>query len=240
MRSSLASLLSAACLTFGLAATGSAEPATAESASTDSPAAASTAAASTTEAPPAESAATKAGKADSAEGDAEPEEKTVPLVVADGDLTLAVPESWKQVKPRNRIIEAEISVPGKTKDDPTGRLTIMPSGGSLEANLARWAGQFRPGAAGQNPEPEIDEETVGTMKLIVFDASGTFVDSPRGPFGPKVEKPKHRMLAGILQTGDVGNYFFKLVGPAELVERHNKAFRKMLMTIEKSKSDDQP
>jgi len=162
-------------------------------------------------------------------------EKTVPVLLSEGDLRVAVPESWKQVKPRNRIIEAEISVPGKTKDDPTGRLTIMPSGGSIQANLARWAGQFRPGEGEKPQEPEIEEESVGEMKLTIFDSSGTFIDSPRGPFGPKVEKPKHRMVAGILQTGDVGNYFFKLVGPADLVKQHNKAFRTMLKSAEKTR-----
>ncbi len=159
--------------------------------------------------------------------------ETSPLALAQNHLQVLVPKSWKQVKPRNRIIEVEIAVALEDQGEdspPPARLTVMASGGSIKANLARWVGQFRPA----DDEPKIDEKQVNGMKLTTFDASGTYLDSPRGPFGPKEEKPGYRMLAGILQTDEVGNYFFKLVGPAEVVQNNADWFLDMLATAEKT------
>lgn len=157
----------------------------------------------------------------------QPQAKDFQLILAEGSLKVTVPGAWEKVKPRNRIIEAEIAV----KPDPrnaggdSGRLTIMAAGGSVEQNTARWAGQFK--AA----EPLIEEEKVDGMKLTWFDAAGLYFDSPRGPFGPKVEKPDYRMLAGILETKNQGRYFFKLVGPQTLVEKNAKGFRAMVKSV---------
>lgn len=177
---------------------------------------------------------------------AEEKPKTVPLSLAEGDLRVAAPASWKQIKPRNRIIEAELAIPANRKDGDgeedakqpaaDARLTIMAAGGSVDANLARWAGQFRP--EGEAEEPKIERDKLGEMKLTWFDASGTFLDSPRGPFGPKVEMPGHRMMAAILETGGLGNYFFKLVGPTELIEENAEAFRAMVASAEKTNSEE--
>ncbi|MEM6798728.1 MAG: hypothetical protein AAF589_04370 [Planctomycetota bacterium] len=167
--------------------------------------------------------------------DAQVDEKlqeTEPLTLAEGELKVDAPKAWKKVKPRNRIIEAEFTVPADA--DPAGRLTIMASGGSIDANLARWVGQFSK-SGDESAEPKIEKEEVNGMKLTIFDATGTYLDSPRGPFGPKVEKAGYRMIAGILQTGGVGNYFFKLVGPEEIVEENAEAFRAMVSSAEKSR-----
>lgn len=164
--------------------------------------------------------------------------KLIKYTLAEGDLSFQAPETWKKVKRRNNIIEMEFAVPGEKKDDTPIRVTMMASGGSIQANLARWMGQFKGTGAGASREKaKIEEEKAAGMPLTVLDISGTFMDSMRGPFGPKVEKPDHRMIAGILQTGTVGNYFFKFVGPAALVEKHSKAFREMLKSASKQQAD---
>lgn len=161
------------------------------------------------------------------------------LSLADGALSATAPGEWLKVKPRNRIIEAEIKVPassesGDTSDGaeaPFGRLTVMAAGGSVDANIARWRGQFRFGAG---DEPTVEKAEVNGMAVTWFDAAGTFLDSPRGPFGPKVEKADHRMLAAIMQTGGEGNYFFKLVGPTAVIDGNADAFKEMVESVEKT------
>lgn len=158
---------------------------------------------------------------------------------ADDALVLPAPGHWRQVRPRNRIIEHEFSVaPAKSEsqqedaEPAAGRVTVMRSGGGVEANIARWIGQFRdvqPTAEGE--KAKIDKQEVAGMPLVVVDISGTFLDSPRGPFGPKTPLPNHRMLGAILQTPGAGAYFFKFVGPQELVKENVKAFHKMLAGI---------
>lgn len=152
--------------------------------------------------------------------------------LADGALRLPVPNDWQEVKPRNRIIELEFAVTQQPGGNNPARFTVMPSGGTVQQNVARWRGQFTrldqsPGGASTKPEAT----EVRGMQTHLVDLSGDYQDAPRGPFGPKVEKKDHRMLAAIVQTPDSGNYFFKLVGPKETVGQHAKAFRAMIQGI---------
>lgn len=156
----------------------------------------------------------------------------VDVELAEGKLVLPAPAGWKQVKARNRIIELEFTVPAKEVDGDSGRFTVMPSGGSIKANVARWVGQFKnhvPPKEGQ--VGDVKELEADGMPVHYVDLSGDFQDSPRGPFGPKVEKKDYRMLGAILESKESGNYFFKLVGPQALVADQVKDFEKMITGI---------
>jgi len=66
------------------------------------------------------------------------------------------------------------------------------------------------------------------------DISGTFQDSMgRGPFagGKKVAREDYCMNAAIIETGDLGNYFFKFIGPKSVVEPNAEAFKKMVRSM---------
>ena len=64
------------------------------------------------------------------------------FTVANGELSLAAPAGWKQVQPRSRIVETEFAIEPVKPDDQPGRMTSMGAGGSIEANIDRWYGQF--------------------------------------------------------------------------------------------------
>ena len=64
------------------------------------------------------------------------------FTVANGEFSLAAPAGWKQVQPRSRIVENEFAIEPVKPDDQPGRMTSMGAGGSIEANIARWYGQF--------------------------------------------------------------------------------------------------
>ena len=66
--------------------------------------------------------------------------------LAEGKLLVPVPGTWEKIKPRNRIIAHEFKVPMAKEDTEPGRMTIMSAGGGLEANIARWVGQFKTSA----------------------------------------------------------------------------------------------
>ncbi|MEM1303287.1 MAG: hypothetical protein AAGG46_00235 [Planctomycetota bacterium] len=159
--------------------------------------------------------------------------------LAGGALSFEAPAAWKRVMARNRLIELELAVPGKpaadtpSGDAPTARLTIMAAGGSVDQNLARWIGQFQGTAAGAAREKaDIDHREVAGMPLHTLDIAGTYMDAPRGPFGPKEARPDYRMAAAILETKGQGTYFFKLVGPGAVVEQNAKEFAAMLDSVE--------
>ncbi len=71
------------------------------------------------------------------------------------------------------------------------------------------------------------------MDVHLVEISGTYNDT-RGPFSgiPAVERPKYRMLAAIISSKKVGNYFIKFYGPQQTVTDGEGAFMKMIDTLE--------
>ena len=158
------------------------------------------------------------------------------IKLAEGKLLLPVPGDWKKVKPRNRIIHHEFSISAAEGDDTAGRMTIMPSGGGVEANITRWVGQFKTsdGKPLGNDAKKIEEKLIDKLKIHLVDLQGDFQDSPRGPFGPKVNRPGYRMLGAIIPLSDhpqgkgAGTWFVKFYGPKATVKAAEKAFAAMV------------
>ncbi len=187
--------------------------------------------------------------------DSEPP-KTQLLTVNDKLLNLAVPVAWQMVEPRNRLIEVELAIlPSKDGEQPTpgdqsseeaaprGRLTMMAAGGDVDSNIRRWIGQFRLGRDADGKDAmRRDELKLRGAVAHVLDIAGTYFDSPRGPFGPKVERADYRMLGAIIEIEGAGKYFVKFYGPADLVEENREAFEEMLSSLEvmqpESRSDE--
>lgn len=153
--------------------------------------------------------------------------------IASGAYVLTAPEDWKAVPPRSRMLEHELSLPAPEGSEAVaGRLTIMAAGGSVDANISRWIGQFQGTEGGANREgATIDQETVAGMPVTLFDHSGTYMESTGGPFGPKTPREDYRMLAAIIETGATGTYFIKLTGPAETLDPAAEPFRDMVLGI---------
>lgn len=152
------------------------------------------------------------------------------FMIANGAFSLEAPAGWKQVPPKSGIVETEFAVPSEGGDAP-GRMTVMGAGGSVQANVDRWYGQF----AQPDGSDTKDKATTKTLKLAgctvtLVDVSGTYKDMPGGPFagGQAVERPGYRMLAAIVETADKGSYFLKFYGPGATVAKHADGFRKMV------------
>ena len=171
---------------------------------------------------------------------AQQEEKQVELrkvVVAEDRIELMVPKVWQERERQNNIIEREFVIYEKpleegaevTEKTPSGRLTLSASGGTVDQNMKRWIGQFRLGHDADGKDDVQQEEIElqgGTLHLL--DISGTYFDAPRGPFGPKVERPDYRMLGAIIQIDNGPLYFVKFYGPEKVVAAHAKQFGRMV------------
>jgi hypothetical protein len=128
-----------------------------------------------------------------------------------GGVTLAAPASWERIAPGSSILAAEFVLPRSEGDDADGRLTISTAGGSVEANIDRWKGQFNPQPQNASQE-EID---VAGLKITIVDYSGDFNDQ-RGPFAPPVKRSGYRMIAAIIpDNGQL--HFIKATGPQKTI-----------------------
>ncbi|MFM1903077.1 MAG: hypothetical protein RLZZ440_977 [Planctomycetota bacterium] len=152
------------------------------------------------------------------------------FTIAGGSLSLAAPEGFEQVRPKSMMVETEFAIPSEG-DAPAGRMTVMGAGGSVEANIDRWAGQFSQPDGGDTKEKVATKKLeIAGCKVTIVDITGTFLDQPGGPFagGPTVQRPDYRMLAAIVITPEAGNYFIKFYGPAATVGKHAAGFQTML------------
>jgi len=152
--------------------------------------------------------------------------------LGDGKLTLTAPEGWTKKQPASRIIEAELATPPAKGDETPGRLTAMGAGGSVEDNISRWATQFA-GDGGAAAKPKLDKLSVGGAEVQIVDLSGTYKDTPGGPFagGKTVMRENYRMLGAIIQTKDAGNYFLKLYGPKATIGEAERGFHEMVKSL---------
>lgn len=154
------------------------------------------------------------------------------FTIGEGRLALTAPASWTKKEPASRIVEVEFAIPPAKGDDTPGRLTAMGAGGSIEDNVNRWVDQFV-GPGGSAAKPQRDKATVSGAEVEIVDLSGTYKDSPGGPFagGKKIMRENYRMLGAIIQTKDRGNYFLKLYGPKATIDENAKGFQEMVKSL---------
>jgi len=147
------------------------------------------------------------------------------ISVAEGNLTMKAPADWVKKEPSVRIIEAELAIPAVEGDKEDGRCTIMGAGGSIQANIDRWVGQFA-----NTTRNKLEKKRIGGQEVHLVDLAGTYKDQ-RGPFAPAVTREGYRMLGAIIVTQNRGNYFVKFYGPQATVSANEKTFREMLDSL---------
>jgi hypothetical protein len=154
------------------------------------------------------------------------------ITLADGKMVLKTPKEWVRKQPRTKIVEHEFETPAVEGDKLPGRVTVMGAGGSVEANIERWIGQFT------QPDGKSTKDKAVTQKLKIagqevhyVDLSGDYKDQP-GPFTPAVMRENYRMLGAIVVNEKLGNYFIKLYGPKATVSANEKLFKDVINSLE--------
>ena len=153
------------------------------------------------------------------------------ISLAGGKISLAAPVAWEKKKPRSRIVQYEFAAPVAKGDKIAGRITVMGAGGSVDANVQRWMGQFtQPDGKSTKDRTKVTKKTIVGGQLHVVDITGTFLDKTGGPFapGPTVKRDNYRMLGAIIVTPKLGQYFVKMYGPKATIDAQAKAFQKMV------------
>ena len=151
--------------------------------------------------------------------------------IAEEGFSLAAPEGWKRVQPKSSIVETEFSIPSEGEGLQPGRMTVMGAGGSVQANVDRWYGQFaQPDGSDTKSKATTKKVKLAGCDVTIVDITGTYKDAPAGPFagGKAVDRPDYRMLAAIVETPDRGNYLLKFYGPGKTVAKYADGFRAMV------------
>ncbi len=104
-------------------------------------------------------------------------------------------------------------------------------GGSVDANLDRWIGQFlQADGKPSKAAAKIAKRTIHGWQATTVDVSGAYtgMGGPTAQAGPAV--PGYRMLGAIVE-GPQGAVFFKFTGPAKTIAANQAAFDKMLGSL---------
>jgi hypothetical protein len=140
-----------------------------------------------------------------------------------------VPSNWKSEAQRPMRL-ATYTIPPAAGDSDPGECGVyyfgQGQGGSVQANMDRWIGQF------QSKEPaKRDQRTIHGLKVTTVDVSGVY-SGMGGPNAQPGAPPKagYRLLGAIVE-GPQGSVFFKLTGPAKTVTQNQAAFDKMLASL---------
>jgi hypothetical protein len=152
-------------------------------------------------------------------------------------LSFAAPSGWVTETPSSASRQAQYRLPKVDGDSEDAELVIyyfQGGGGTPQANIDRWIGQFTgPGGKPVSNAAKITHKTVDNVPLTVVDVSGAF-SSSMGPMqqgGPP--KPGVRMLGAIAEAGN-GPWFIKLTGPERTIAKWQPSFESFLDSIKQA------
>lgn len=124
---------------------------------------------------------------------------------------------------------------GESKEGGDARLVVYHFGeqgaGGLDANFARWAGQFRqPDGRPSLDAARVDEVEVNGIEVHTIELEGTYVAEMTPGSGEHINQPGRSLRAAIVYSG-AGAYYFKVVGPTETVRRWASSYDEMLASL---------
>ncbi|MCU0655609.1 MAG: hypothetical protein MUF64_10055 [Polyangiaceae bacterium] len=144
-----------------------------------------------------------------------------------GALTWTAPPRWASAPNPSTMRLATYKIPKAGKDPEDAELSISRAGGSTEANLQRWVGQFEGASKDSRNVRKIEGLTVTTIEV-----SGAYAGGMMG--GAPSKKEGWALLGAVIETPG-SSYFFKMTGPKATVEGARDEFHKMLDSIKQSK-----
>ena len=145
-----------------------------------------------------------------------------------GGVGWEVPEPFRSQTPSSSMRVAEYLFPEEA-GETAGTLTVFyfgrGQGGSVQANIDRWVGQF---TLPSGREPSVERSEVNGLAVTVIDVTGTY----NGGMGSAEGAPSsgQRMLGAIVE-GPEGPVFFKMVAEATLVARAVAPFGELVASF---------
>ncbi|MEX0716870.1 MAG: hypothetical protein WD066_09795 [Planctomycetaceae bacterium] len=143
------------------------------------------------------------------------------------DVTLTLPDSWRQTQPASTLRLAQFEVPPVMGDKEPTELAVFSfagGGGGVDDNIRRWISQFE----GQGREVTLTKGKSPQGEYWFADIQGTYLM----PVGPPIRQQTKRLeggrMLGIILKADKGVYFLRMAGPRYTVSAQENAIRKAI------------
>lgn len=147
---------------------------------------------------------------------------------APGEIAWEAPPSFESAPNPNPMRKATYKIKRAAGDNEDAELSVSQAGGSVEANITRWVGQFSEKSA---DSPKRDELTVNDIKVSVVEIRGTFAGGGMPGMPAAEPKPKYAMLGAVAQTPQGNLWFFKMTGPEKTVTAARADFDKLIQSL---------
>jgi len=162
-------------------------------------------------------------------------EQTQTVTGEKNKLHYTVPDGWVSEQPKSRMRLAQFRLPGQDgAEDAELAVFVFPgTGGSVNANLARWYGQFKqPDGAASEDKADVKKQKVHDLEVTLVYVTGTYLQStsPMMMGGPVKEVPSSAMFAAIVETG-TDPWFFKAVGPQSTIDHWRPSFDALVQSF---------
>lgn len=141
-----------------------------------------------------------------------------------GGLTFTSPTEWTWVTAKSPMRKAQFKV--ETADGAAEVVFFhfgKGQGGSVQANVDRWLGQFAESKDKLNARTE--KKTVAGREITYVFAEGTYMSGP--PFGQKTPL-KNQALIGAIIKNDDGDVFVKMTGLKIITNKAEPTFKKLV------------
>jgi hypothetical protein len=137
-------------------------------------------------------------------------------------LAYDVPKDWKTVEATSSMRLAQWSYGARSE------IVVFyfgeGQGGSVEANLDRWYGQFeQPDGSSTRERAKVTKSKVGVLTVTRADVQGTYGAPVRPGAAERHNEPDYRMIAAIVE-GPSGPWFIRFLGPAKEVSVGETSF----------------
>ncbi|MSP24851.1 MAG: hypothetical protein EXR75_06720 [Myxococcales bacterium] len=153
---------------------------------------------------------------------AAPTERGPAAAPAEGEsLRWTVPAAWTVAPNPSTMRKATYKIAKAAGGTEDAECFVIMAGGTAEANVQRWEGQFGGSKA------KLDKKTVNGIEVTIVEIEGSFNAGPMmgGAAGPR---PDFAMLAVIAAVANGESYFFKLTGEKKTVLAARADFDKLV------------
>ncbi|WP_437805236.1 hypothetical protein [Sorangium sp. So ce1078] len=147
---------------------------------------------------------------------------------AAGELAWDAPASFESAPNPNAMRKATYKIKRAAGDTEDAELSISQAGGSVDANITRWVGQF---SQKSDDSPKRTESKVNDIKVTVVEVKGTFAGSGMPGMPAQDPKSSYALLGAIAETPSGDLWFFKMTGPEKTVTGARADFDKLVSSL---------
>ncbi|APR76396.1 Hypothetical protein A7982_01743 [Minicystis rosea] len=141
------------------------------------------------------------------------------------EVVWEAPANWTKAENTSPMRKATYRVPRAAGDSEDAELTVSQAGGSVEQNIARWAGQL--GKRAEDAKRE--KQRVAGLDVTVVDIRGDYAGMAMPGAPPQDKKAGWALTGAIVET--TPPTFFKLTGPEKTVVAARADFDRFIASL---------